>query len=137
MPERPFPKPNADTQPFWDGCREHKLMFQKCGECGHVRWPPSVLCPRCHASITEWITARGRGKIYTYAVYHVPFHEAFKDSLPYVTAVIELDEGPRVLSRITGCDIEDIRCDMPVKVAWRETSGGYVLPEFIPVTESS
>lgn len=133
MPERPLPQPNADTKPFWDGCREQKLMFQKCGECGHVRWPASFLCPLCHSTMTEWIAASGRGTIYTFAVYHVAFHEAFKKRLPYVTAVVELDEGPRILSAITGCDIADIRCDMPVKVIWRTASEGFVLPDFTPI----
>jgi uncharacterized OB-fold protein len=134
MSERPLPKPNADTKPFWDGCKKQKLMFQKCGECGHVRWPPSVLCPLCHSLETEWIAASGRGTIYTFAVYHVPFHEAFKNRLPYVTAVVELDEGPRILSTITGCDIADIRCDMPVEVIWRTAPEGFVLPDFTPTS---
>jgi len=133
MSERPVPHPNADTQTFWDGCGEQKLLFQKCGECGHVRWPPSVLCPICHSLATEWIAASGRGTIYTFAVYHVAFHEAFKNSLPYATAVVELEEGPRILSRVVGCDIADIRCDMPVEVVWRTDPRGFILPEFKPL----
>jgi uncharacterized OB-fold protein len=84
--------------------------------------------------VTKWIAASGRGKIYTFAVYHVAFHDAFKNSLPYVTAVVELDEGSRILSTITGCDIGDIRCDMPVEVIWRTAPGGFVLPDFTPAT---
>ncbi len=102
-----------------------------CCECGHVRWPPSVICPMCHSLVTKWIAASGKGKLYTFAVYHVAFHHAFEDSLPYVTAVVELDEGPRILSTITGCDIADIRCDMPVEVIWRAAWEEFILPAFI------
>ena len=72
--EKPLPQVNPDTQPFWDGCKEHELRFQKCMDCGHVRWPPSMICPECHAAQTEWITAGGKGAVYTYAVYHRAFH---------------------------------------------------------------
>ena len=55
---KPLPKLNADTKPFWDGCRNHELRFQKCGECGHIRWPPSILCPLCYSKKTKWINSQ-------------------------------------------------------------------------------
>jgi len=98
--EKPLPKPNADTRPFWEGCQENQLRFQKCPHCDHIRWPPSVICPKCHSSDTEWIVASGKGMIYSYVVYHVAFHPAFENDLPYVTAVVKLAEGPYILTRI-------------------------------------
>ena len=70
---KPLPIPDSDTQPFWEGCRKHTLLFQKCLACGFVRWPPSIACPSCYGSETEWITASGKGKIYTFAIYHKAF----------------------------------------------------------------
>jgi uncharacterized OB-fold protein len=72
--KKPLPKPNSDTRPFWNGCRDHELRFQRCKECGHVRWPPSIICPRCYSTETEWIVSNGRGRVYSFVVYHVAFH---------------------------------------------------------------
>ena len=130
--EKPLPQANPDTQPFWDGCKEHELRFQKCMDCDHVRWPPSIICPECHADQTEWITAGGKGVVYTYAVYHRAFHPAFKDDLPYVAAIVELEEGPHLLTNIIGCKPEEVRCDMPVVVAWEDVTDEFSLPKFKP-----
>ena len=130
--EKPLPEPNADTKPFWDGCREHQLRFQKCLNCGHVRWPASIICPLCHSTDTEWIIADGRGKVYTFIVFHQAYHEAFDNDVPYVTAVVELNEGPHLLSNIVGCSPEEVRCDMPVQVTWKDISEEFSLPLFKP-----
>ena len=130
--EKPLPQINSDTQPFWDGCRKHELRFQKCVACDHVRWPPSMICPECYDSRTEWIKAVGKGVVYTYAVYHRAFHPAFKDDLPYVSAVVELEEGPHLLTNIIGCRPDDVRCDMPVEVVWEDVIEEFSLPKFKP-----
>ena len=127
--KKPLPKPNADTQPFWEGCRAHQFRFQKCGSCGQVRWPPSTIC---HSKETTWITSGGKGRIYTFAVYHVAFDPAFEDDLPYVTAVVELSEGPRMLTNIIGCNPADVTCDMPVELTWDDVTEDFSLPKFRP-----
>jgi len=132
--EKPLPKPNSDTKPFWSGCREHQLRFQKCCICGHVRWPASILCPKCHSYDTEWVAASGKGKVYTFVVFHYAYHKAFENDLPYVTAVIELEEGPHLLSNIVACNPEEVVCDMPVKVKWEDITGEFSLPKFEPAT---
>lgn len=132
--EKPLPKPNPDTKPFWSGCREHQLRFQKCHSCGHVRWPASILCPKCHSSDTEWIVASGKGKVYTFVVFHHAYHKAFENDLPYVTAVIELEEGPHILSNIVGCSPKEVSCDIPVSVKWEDISEEFSLPKFEPAT---
>ena len=131
--EKPLPQPNPDTKPFWEGCRKHELRFQKCRNCGHVRWPPSIICPMCYSQDTEWIRASGKGKIYTFAAYHQAFHKAFENGLPYVTAIIELEEGPRLLSNIVGCKPQDVRCDMPLEVTWEDINEEFSLPKFKPI----
>ena len=132
--EKPLPQPNADTKPFWDGCNRHQLLFQKCRNCQHVRWPPSIICPRCYSYDTEWTKASGRGRIYTYTVYHEAFHESFRNDLPYVTSVVKLDEGVYLLTNIVGCIHEEIKCDMPVEVVWDDISEEFTLPKFRPIT---
>jgi uncharacterized OB-fold protein len=130
--EKPLPKPNADTKPFWDGCRNHQLTFQKCKDCGHVRWPASIICPKCYSQETQWIVAGGKGKIFSFVVYHQPFHPAFKEALPYVVAVVELEEGPHILSNIVECIHHQLKCDMAVKISWQDVTEGICLPVFRP-----
>ena len=130
--EKPLPVPNADTAPFWDGCRKHELRFQKCKECGHIRWPPSIICPKCHSMAHEMITAKGTGKIFTFAVYHQAYHPAFEKELPYVVAIVELEEGVRLLSNIVGCSHKQVMCEMPVEVIWEDVTEEFSLPRFQP-----
>jgi uncharacterized OB-fold protein len=134
--DKPLPQPNPDTKPFWDACRQHELRFQKCPGCAHVRWPASIICPSCYSRETEWIKASGKGTVYTYIVYHQAFHPAFEEELPYVTAIIELDEGPHFLSNIVDCDPESVYCDMPVELVWEDVDQGFSLPKFKPVSVS-
>lgn len=129
---KPLPSVNADNEFFWKGCAEHALRFQKCGHCGFVRWPASFICPECHSTKAELITASGGGKIYSFVVYHVAYHPGFKDNLPYVVALVELDEGPRFLSNIVECAPGDITCDMPVEVVWDDITDEWSLPKFRP-----
>ena len=131
--EKPVPKPNADNKAFWDGCEKHQLRFQKCQGCGLVRWPPSFVCSNCYSQDTELITASGKGKVYTFAVYRQAYHPAFENDLPYVTAVIQLEEGPFLLSNIVGCSPESVECDMPVEVTWEDITEEFSLPKFKPL----
>ena len=131
--QKPIPQPNADDTFFWDGCREHRLLFQKCLDCGLVRWPPSMLCPDCHSHSSELAEATGKGTVYTYAVYHQAYHPGFEGEVPYVTAVIRLEEGPHFLSNLVDCQPHEIECDMPVKLVWEDIDEGFSLPKFRPV----
>ncbi len=131
--EKPLPQPDADTRPFWEGSKEHQLRFQKCRNCAHVRWPPSIICPMCYSSDTDWIAASGKGKVYTFAVFHRAYHKAFEKDIPYVTASVELEEGPRLLTNIVGCAPGEVECDMPVEVVWEDIKEEFSLPKFKPV----
>jgi len=133
---KPLPRINGDNQPFWEGCRDHELRFQKCAACGHVRHPPSLVCPQCLGRDGQWIVSAGAGRIFSYAVYHVAFHEGFKPDVPYVVALVDLDEGPRLLTNIVGCAPGDVFCDMPVRVIWEDVTPEISLPKFTPVDRS-
>jgi uncharacterized OB-fold protein len=133
---KPLPKPNADTRIFWEQCKEHRLTFQKCNDCNHVRWPPALLCPQCHSVSHDGIVSPGRGTVYTFVVYHQAFHPAFKEDLPYVVAVIKLEEGPQIVSNIVGCDPVKVACDMPVELIWEDITDEFSLPKFQPITNS-
>jgi len=130
--KKPLPRPNPDTKPFWDACRQHELRFQKCLACTHVRWPASIICPSCYSTEAEWINASGKGTVYTYTVYHQAFDPAFEKDIPYVTAIIRLEEGPHLLSNIVGCAPDAVYCDMPVEVTWEDVDEAFSLPKFKP-----
>ncbi len=128
---KPLPRPDADTAPFWKGCSEGILRFQRCSSCGHIRWPASYLCPECHATESVWEPSTGHGKIYSFVVYHVAFDPGFKEDLPYVVALVDIEEGPRMLSNIRGCPPEEVEIGMPVELSW-EDRNGYRLAGFNP-----
>jgi len=132
--QKPLPRVNADTKPFWDGSREHKMKFQKCRECGHVRWPASIICPKCYSSATDWIVSSGKGKVYSFVVHHRTFDKAFENDLPYVAALVELEEGPIFLSNIVGLNPKEVKIGLPVEVTWEDVTPELSLPKFKPAT---
>ncbi len=129
---KPLPNVNGDSKEFWAGCKAHELRFQKCQACGHVRWPPSIICPRCYSNDTKWMVAEGKGRVYSFAVYHMAYHPGFENDLPYVVADVELEEGPRLFTNIVGCGPTEVKCDMLVEVAWEDITAEFSLPKFRP-----
>jgi uncharacterized OB-fold protein len=131
--EKPLPFANEDTAEYWDACRRGELRMQKCAGCGHVRFPPAVVCARCLSEVSTWEKMSGRGKVYTWIVVHRPQHPAFYEDVPYNVAIIELDEGPRMHSRIVGCPNQEIEIDMPVEVVFEKKNDDVTMPYFRPL----
>lgn len=134
-PERPLPHPiTPETRPYWDGLREQRLMLPQCGACRHVFWYPRALCPRCHARDITWIQASGRGRLHAFGIAYQSFNRAMKVPTPHVLALVELAEGPRMLSNLIGVDPDPaaIRCDMPVEVVFSKLTDEITLPLFQP-----
>lgn len=131
-----FPNVDDDHKPFWNSLQEHKFLLWTCKKCGARYWPVS-LC-RNHENEPlfgnmEWAEASGKGKIFVYNIHCMAFDPEFKDKVPYVHALVELDEGPLFPTNIVGCKPEDVRIGMPVEVVFEETAEGYILPKFRPV----
>src|SRR5436309_1065880 len=114
---RPIPVPTPETQPFWDGCARGELLLQRCRQCGTVWHTPSPLCPNCLSTDYEWTPASGRGTVYTYSVVHHAFRPLWEELVPYIVAVIELTEGPHLVSNLVDIAPEDVRIGMEVAVA--------------------
>src|SRR5699024_5799840 len=106
---------------------------QKCIECDKYYFYPRIYCPICMSGNVEWREVSGKGKIYSFTISRRPAGPAFKEDLPYAVGLIELDEGPRMMSRIINVDVEKVRCDMPVKVVFIERTKNIVLPKFEPI----
>ena len=99
--ERPLPHPiTPEARPYWDGLREHRLMLPRCRDCGKAFFYPRALCPFCHGAAVEWFQARGRGRLYSFEIAHQTMNKAFKVKPPYVLAMVELEEGPRLMSNL-------------------------------------
>ena len=97
--DRPLPSPiTPEAKPFWDGCRAEKLMLPRCEDCGHVFFYPRILCPRCHSRKVGWMQASGRGTLHSFEIAHQAFQKAWKIKPPYVLAMVQLEEGPRMMS---------------------------------------
>lgn len=137
MPEsRPKPEPVVQpwAQPYWDAARDHRLVLQHCSRCDQVIHYPRVACPHCGAGADalDWREATGRGTIYSYTVVESNAPSAFIADIPYVVAVIRLEEGVQMLSNVVDCDPYSLRCDQPVEVTFRELNDRYTLPCFRP-----
>lgn len=128
--KKPLPIINEDTAPYWQYCKNHELRMQKCTECDHIRFPASILCPACHSMCAEWLKLSGRGTIYSYIVFRQAYHPAYQDEIPYVVAIIQLDEGPRMESNIIGAGLNEIKIGMTVNVFFEDVSDEISLPKF-------
>lgn len=129
---KPLPMPAEDSVPFWNAARKHELSLQKCGTCGAFRFPPAPLCPECTELGGEWTRLTGRGRIFSFVVFHRAYHKGFEKELPYAVAVVELDEGPRLVSNIVGIAPDKLRCDMKVEAVFEDVTPECSLPKFKP-----
>jgi uncharacterized OB-fold protein len=127
-----LPVSTALTEPYWDGAREHKLLYQQCRVCGANWHPPMPICPVCHSSTIDWLPAAGGGSIYTYTIVRHPTHPAFADRVPYAVAVVELDEGPHVVTNVINCAPETVRGGMRVRIVFEDVADGVTLPQAEP-----
>jgi|OpeIllAssembly_1097287.scaffolds.fasta_scaffold1767422_1 hypothetical protein len=130
---KPVPIVNPWARPFWDGARAGRLLIQRCQHCGRHVFYPRVACPHCASERLEWVEASGRGTVYSYTVVYNNAPSAFVADVPYVVAVIQLAEGVRMLSNIVQCDLDGLRCDMPVEVTFERLNDEFTLPKFRPV----
>ncbi len=132
---KPLPAPDEDTKPFWDGCRDHKLLVQQCKACGKHRWPPRGLCPACHSWTFDWVGLPGTGTVYSYVIVHHSTNPAFAEDVPYTVAEILVDDRDqiRITSNIVGCPPEKVYVGMPVQVVFEDVADEITLPKFRPV----
>jgi uncharacterized OB-fold protein len=107
-------------------------MIQRCDDCHEHVFYPRVACPHCFSEQLSWVQASGRGSVYSYTVVYNNAPSAFARDVPYVVAVIQLAEGVRMLSNIVQCDLDGLRCDMPVEVTFERLDEAFTLPKFRP-----
>jgi uncharacterized OB-fold protein len=135
---KPVPEINPITQPFWEGAARNALVLQRCAECTAYTWTPRPICVECGSDRLDWTPVSGRGAVYSFTVIRQVAgrgsSKAFEKDIPYVVAWIDLDEGPRIVSNLTGCPVDEVSIGMPVSVVFEEASPGIWLPKFRAAT---
>jgi uncharacterized OB-fold protein len=134
--ERPVPTPDAATAPYWSAAHEQRLVMPRCLDCSRYHFYPRTLCPHCGSTRLEWSACGGRGTVYSYTIVHRAPSPAFAADVPYVVAVVEIDEGPRLMTNVVGCAPDAVRIGMKVGVAFRQVTDDVTLPVFELLNES-
>ena len=131
MTERALPVPTPETQHYWDGAKECELRLQRCDACAHVYFPPRPFCPECSGREVSVFAASGRGTLHSYVINHM---KAPGFEPPYTVAVVELEEGPRLMSNILDCPAtpEALVLDMALEVTFEKVTEDITLPQFKP-----
>lgn len=129
---KPLPRSTPESDPFWEACSRHVLELQRCDACHQFWFPPSHRCIHCLSDAWTWTPVSGRGQVYTFTVFHRAYHRAFTDEIPYAVAVVELEEGPRLISNVVGCAPGEVRVGMPVSVVFEDVTEDTTLFKFQP-----
>jgi uncharacterized OB-fold protein len=129
---KPEPLPTPETKPFWEAALIDRLSIQKCLACGRFYFYPRDFCPFCRSSRVMWATVSGRATLYSYVIVYQPI-PGYEDDVPYVLAIVTLEEGPRMMSNIVGVEPrpEALDLDMPLQVCF-EPQGKWKVPRFTP-----
>ena len=130
--EKPLPRPTEDSAPYWEAANKGELRMQQCSNCGHIRFPPSLLCAKCLSERSEWVRLSGRGTVFSWIVVHQSQHPAFNGDTPYNVTIVELEEGPRLHTTLLSCPNDQIYIGMRVEVVFDRVNDDVTLPKFRP-----
>jgi len=127
-----FPRPGPETAAWWEGCRRHELLLQRCMQCGHRQFYPRTICTACMSESLEWTRSAGRGRVRTFTICRRAVSAAYAGDVPYVIALVQLEEGPTMMSNIVECDPESVTIGMRLEVVFEQWSEEITLPQFRP-----
>ena len=137
MSEKPYkkwlPRIDEESRGFWEALKRHELYVQRCRSCGTTRFYPRAVCPVDLSSDVEWVRCSGRGTVYSFTVTRQNQAPGFREELPYVLAIVELAEGPRVMTNVVGCAPDAVRVGMAVEVMFEDVTAEVTLAKFRPV----
>ncbi|TGD71277.1 nucleic acid-binding protein [Mangrovimicrobium sediminis] len=117
--------------PFWEACAQGSFLLHQCGQCGRHYWPASRCIEHGDAAMS-WVAASGRGEVYTYTVMHRAYTPDTRDKVPFVIAVVRLEEGPFYHSNIVDCPHDAVAVGMPLEVVMQPHPSGLTIPQFRP-----
>ena len=133
--KKPVPSPEDPllTQPFWEATKRHEVVIPRCKKCNYYFWYPRQACPKCLQEDWEWVKTDGKARLHTFTVVRQPGNPNFADDVPYAYAIVQLEEGVRMISNIVDCKIpEDLQVDMPLVPSFDDITPQYTLLKFKP-----
>ncbi len=130
---KPLPAPDPESAPFWEACRAHRLTIAHCLDCGQVRFPPTSFCSHCQSPRHDWIEASGKATVFSWIVVRHPVpKDVYAGDVPYIVALVTLEEGVRMPTNIVDCVPEAVTAGMALTVAFRDVTPEISLPVFRP-----
>jgi hypothetical protein len=132
---KPLPRPEIPelTQAFWDAARRHELVIPRCRVCDAFFWYPRERCPSCLRADWEWTPVSGKGRLHTFTVVRQPSNPTFNEDVPYAYAMVQLDEGVRLISNVVECAIpDDLEVNMRLEIVFDDVTDEWTLPKFRP-----
>jgi len=129
---RDLPTIEEDSRPFWDAAKEGRFLIARCRSCNQAHHYPRPFCPYCWSEDVVWEDSTGRATLYTYSTVYVNDLPPFAERLPYVAAVVDLAEGPRVMTNLVDCEPDQLRIGMPLVASFRQISPEVTVPVFCP-----
>ena len=129
---KPLPTVAGETKAFWDSCRRGQLVIQYCDGCDEYQWYPRGICADCWGESVRWVQSSGRGTVWTYTVTYQNRTPGFAEMVPYVLALVELEEGVRMFTNIVECNPRDVYIGMPVEVTFQTATPQLTIPYFKP-----
>ena len=130
-----FPQPRPESRAWWESCREGKLLIQQCRGCGHYQFYPRIVCTRCMGDDLNWVQSSGQATVRSFTICRRPVSAAYAADVPYVIALVQLEEGPTMMCNILQCDPESVATGMPVEVIFEKWSDEISVPQFRPAAE--
>ena len=127
-----LPTPEADTLEFWAATKENRLLIKHCGDCDAYSYYPRPFCPECWSRNVTWHEASGKATLYTWSVIYNNDQPPFRDRVPYVAAIVDLEEGPRMMTNVVETPFEDLRVGMALSVTFMPISDDFTIPVFVP-----
>jgi hypothetical protein len=124
---RPRPTPDEHSAPYWESVAAHAMRLQRCSRCATFRFYPTPVCPQCFSTAFTWEPVSGDATLYSFSIVHKPVTDAFAAEAPYVVALVELAEGPTLMTNVEGVPHEAIAIGMPLRIAYRDFDG-FTLP---------
>ncbi len=133
--EKPLPELGELNTPFWHAARAGTLAMQECGDCHHIRYPISHVCPKCLSETYGWTALSGRGTVFSSIVFHQVYHPAYKGEVPYNVSIVQLDEGPRMVSNVVGVPPSEVAVGQRVAVVFDPVNDEIAIPRFRPADD--
>ena len=132
MSDKPMPRPNADSAPFWEACNRGELIHQRCRACGHRQFYPRAVCVNCQSDDLAWAKTASAGEVYSYTVVQRAPTKAFRPDVPYVVALVDLADGVRMMMNLRDCDPDAAHIGMKVRIVFEQGTDGQALPQAVP-----